>query len=121
MLYVCTHVVDLFVHYIYLDVHSIHVHYMDLDVCALCTHVVHLCTLYIFGLCTLYEGTCVTVYHIRTLSGCKCVCALWHQEKGSRRDPRMHHLVGIGECRMKTVVCCNLVEIWQVTISFATI
>lgn len=71
--------------------------------------------------CTLYACTRVTVYHIRTPCGCKCVCALWDQEQGSRRDPRTHHLAGTGECRMETVVCCNLVEIWQVTVPFATI
>lgn len=35
MLYAFTHVVNLFVHYIWMCVHSMHGYHMDLDVCAL--------------------------------------------------------------------------------------
>ena len=49
MLYAFTHVVNLFVHCVWMCVHFMYVYHMDLDVCALCTHVVHLCTPYVFG------------------------------------------------------------------------
>lgn len=70
MLYACTHVVNLFVRYIYIwmCVHSIYIHHMDLDVCVLCTHVVHLCTLYIFGcVYSLCMYTCYSVPYTYTM------------------------------------------------------